>query len=290
MNALTPEQREIVARLQSGRLMICEGQGDPNSDGCGGQGYTGASGQEPCRHCLGAGVMTLELQAALKRPSQDLVPKLQAVMETLDDLDLLQSSEIVRAARDEISRMSATNESAAPPPFAQQGPSSPPLTAERVDWTCAARRQGTAGGNDPADCDWPVCGCDPYADKVIASLQEAGHLVPASLPGGTGSAEEGTGPGFDDWCFDMDAAPKNGRPVLLTVPSSYKGRAPHVGEAFHHPEVQDGSWWWAGTSHLDHPGISINEGNEAPIAWRYLPKPAALATLHASQDQAGEVR
>ena len=24
---------------------------------------------------------------------------------------------------------------------------------------CAARAQGTAGGNDPADCDWPYCGC-----------------------------------------------------------------------------------------------------------------------------------
>ena len=24
---------------------------------------------------------------------------------------------------------------------------------------CAARRQGTAGGNYPADCDWPNCGC-----------------------------------------------------------------------------------------------------------------------------------
>lgn len=65
MNVLTPEQREIVARLQSGRLMICEGQGDPNSDGCGGQGYTGAAGQEPCPHCYGAGVMTPELRVAL---------------------------------------------------------------------------------------------------------------------------------------------------------------------------------------------------------------------------------
>lgn len=65
MNALTPEQREIVARLQSGRLMICDGQGDPNSDGCGGQGYTGAAGREPCPHCYGAGVMTPELRAAL---------------------------------------------------------------------------------------------------------------------------------------------------------------------------------------------------------------------------------
>lgn len=44
-------------------------------------------------------------------------------------------------------------------------------------WTCKARAQGTAGGNDPADCDWPVCGCDPHADKVIAVLEESGHFV-----------------------------------------------------------------------------------------------------------------
>lgn len=31
---------------------------------------------------------------------------------------------------------------------------------EASKFTCAARRQGTAGGNDPADCDWPYCGCD----------------------------------------------------------------------------------------------------------------------------------
>lgn len=29
---------------------------------------------------------------------------------------------------------------------------------------------------DPQDCNWPVCGCDPYADKVIDSLQESGHM------------------------------------------------------------------------------------------------------------------
>jgi len=44
-------------------------------------------------------------------------------------------------------------------------------------WECAAQKQGSAGGNDPADCDWPVCGCDPYANKAIAALQESGHLV-----------------------------------------------------------------------------------------------------------------
>lgn len=81
MNALNSEQREIMARLQSGRLMICEGQGDPNSDGCGGQGYTGAAGQEPCGHCFGAGVMTRELLAALtSRPgTPDALAKLAEI-------------------------------------------------------------------------------------------------------------------------------------------------------------------------------------------------------------------
>lgn len=39
-------------------------------------------------------------------------------------------------------------------------------------WKCAAR--GSVGANDPQDCDWPVCGCDPYAAKVIAALEESG--------------------------------------------------------------------------------------------------------------------
>lgn len=50
-------------------------------------------------------------------------------------------------------------------------------------WTCAARAQGTAAGNFPADCDWPGCGCDPHATKVIAALEESGHLgTPAPPP------------------------------------------------------------------------------------------------------------
>lgn len=42
-------------------------------------------------------------------------------------------------------------------------------------WKCAAIAQGTT---DPADCDWPVCGCDPAATKVIVTLQESGWLSP----------------------------------------------------------------------------------------------------------------
>ncbi len=40
---------------------------------------------------------------------RDLVSELQSVMETLDDLDLLHSSEIVRSARDEIERLRTQN-------------------------------------------------------------------------------------------------------------------------------------------------------------------------------------
>lgn len=49
---------------------------------------------------------------------------------------------------------------------------------EARDFGCAARRQGTAGGNDPAECDWPSCGCDDYAAHVMFSLHEQGWRSP----------------------------------------------------------------------------------------------------------------
>ncbi|MFM0165705.1 hypothetical protein PQR39_35415 [Paraburkholderia sediminicola] len=42
---------------------------------------------------------------------------------------------------------------------------------------CAARKQGTAGGNAPADCDWPGCGCDESANKVMESLLDGHNLA-----------------------------------------------------------------------------------------------------------------
>lgn len=45
-------------------------------------------------------------------------------------------------------------------------------------WSCAARNQGTAGGNDAADCDWPTCGCDSHATSVMIALHESGWLSP----------------------------------------------------------------------------------------------------------------
>ena len=42
---------------------------------------------------------------------------------------------------------------------------------------CKARKQGTSGGNDPADCDWPFCGCDEKADAVITAINESGYEI-----------------------------------------------------------------------------------------------------------------
>lgn len=39
-------------------------------------------------------------------------------------------------------------------------------------WECKARKSHTAFS--PAECNWPFCGCDPYADKVMDALQESG--------------------------------------------------------------------------------------------------------------------
>jgi hypothetical protein len=36
-----------------------------------------------------------------------------------------------------------------------------------MTFECAARRQGTAGGNDPADCDWPHCDCDAGRERRV---------------------------------------------------------------------------------------------------------------------------
>lgn len=46
-------------------------------------------------------------------------------------------------------------------------------TQAQEKFKCKARQSSVP---DPQDCDWPVCGCDPYADKVIAALQESGKL------------------------------------------------------------------------------------------------------------------
>ena len=42
-------------------------------------------------------------------------------------------------------------------------------------YKCAARN-GSVGANQPQDCNWPVCGCDPVANKVLDTLDEMGYF------------------------------------------------------------------------------------------------------------------
>ena len=44
---------------------------------------------------------------------------------------------------------------------------------------CKANRTA----DPPQDCDWPFCGCDPVADKVIEEIQESGHQLVKTIPG-----------------------------------------------------------------------------------------------------------
>ena len=42
----------------------------------------------------------------------------------------------------------------------------PPCSVYGDQPKCAAHKQGTAGGNALADCDWPGCGCDKAATRL----------------------------------------------------------------------------------------------------------------------------
>lgn len=50
------------------------------------------------------------------------------------------------------------------------------LADARLSWQCKART-GNVGVHDPQDCDWPGCGCDPYAEKVIKAIEESGFTI-----------------------------------------------------------------------------------------------------------------
>lgn len=43
-----------------------------------------------------------------------------------------------------------------------------------LDWICKANRTAA----EPQDCDWPNCGCDPHAERVINRMIEIGWESP----------------------------------------------------------------------------------------------------------------
>lgn len=50
-----------------------------------------------------------------------------------------------------------------------------PAQPIREAWECMGRKQAIP---EPAECNWPDCGCDPHATKVIESLCEQGWSGP----------------------------------------------------------------------------------------------------------------
>ncbi|MFK4507677.1 hypothetical protein LPJ38_24160 [Bradyrhizobium daqingense] len=44
-------------------------------------------------------------------------------------------------------------------------------------WQCAVRQRKLASAEIAQDCDWPFCGCDPYADKVLDAIAESGLKI-----------------------------------------------------------------------------------------------------------------
>lgn len=57
-------------------------------------------------------------------------------------------------------------------------------SVDAAGWTCKALRSTFP---EQVDCDWPNCGCDPAASKVIEALQEQGMLRESTAaPSATG--------------------------------------------------------------------------------------------------------
>lgn len=64
------------------------------------------------------------------------------------------------------------------------------LSASAAPWTCAARKNATP---EPQDCNWPFCGCDPHAQKVIDALDECGFLLKPLRESASAAPEVGEG-------------------------------------------------------------------------------------------------
>lgn len=78
-------------------------------------------------------------------------------------------------------------------------------TQESADkWKCGARQQHI--GPEVQDCNWPFCGCDPYAGKVLDAIAESGCKIVQDDSKGTWTYES-IEPTLDllarlEWCRD----------------------------------------------------------------------------------------
>lgn len=197
--------------------------------------------------------------------------------ENLDDADIVRASEMLRAiarkAPAEIEAMAERLEAYAEPLTADDDFQTPQDAAAMLrslarqalapsSWECGARKQGTAGGNDPADCDWPVCGCDPYASKVIASLEERG-----SLPTSPAAPSPGWKP--------IETAPKDGTKIL----GAAGGRVEIVAHAQH--KTARAPW----RENYSLGSICFHQ----PTHWMPLPEPPPAARAKTWNEEANEM-
>ena len=78
------------------------------------------------------------------------------------------------AARDKMVKFlvdAANARAALSPQIASAGGGDP----AQASWQCMGRKQSLP---EPGECNWPDCGCDPYATEVIESLVEQGWTPP----------------------------------------------------------------------------------------------------------------
>ena len=47
------------------------------------------------------------------------------------------------------------------------------MNDQAAAFKCKAQRTA----DPPQDCDWPFCGCDPYANKVLNAIEESGFEI-----------------------------------------------------------------------------------------------------------------
>lgn len=82
---------------------------------------------------------------------------------------------------------------------------------------CAAKHSDT-GANDPQDCDWPFCGCDPKADKVIEAIQESGFTLVRDEDLLKMTKDRERPCGETAWVSVEERLPEDGDSVLIFVP------------------------------------------------------------------------
>jgi hypothetical protein len=122
-------------------------------------------------------------------------------------------------------------------------------------WECAAAK-GTSSEAAYAHCDWPHCGCDPYANRVMDALEEASPQT-ALQP--------------------ISCAPKDGTPILIWCEESIQDDTrpkPYVTTSRWVEEKRE-RWEWVSDTQQELRTEDASHWDcwELPTHWMHLPEP-----------------